>query len=153
MCCHVYVIGAYKRTFGPLEYGQPSYFYLIVGFLVLFFLQNVCRRCNKANAETLCISPGCCAEAEMWIQLPCCLYVPQGVDLGEEVPSHKGMKHTGRSRISPRRQGLPRRLRFKNFVCQKERIWALRGRALGTPPRSANEIQKGLAQVNIVKHF
>ena len=27
-----------------------------------------CRRCNKANAETLCISPGCPTEAEMWIQ-------------------------------------------------------------------------------------
>ena len=28
------------------------------------------------------ISPGCHAEAEMWIQLPCHLYAPQGVDLG-----------------------------------------------------------------------
>ena len=36
------------------------------------------------------------------------------------------------------RRGLPRRLRFENFVCQNERIWALRGRAPGTPPRSAN---------------
>ena len=30
-------------------------------------------------------------------------------------------------------------LRFENFVCRNERIWTLRGCALGTPPRSANE--------------
>ena len=38
----------------------------------------------------------------------------------------------------PRRSGcgLPRRLRFKNFVCQNERIGTLRGGA--PPPRSAN---------------
>ena len=41
-----------------------------------------CMRCNKADAETLCISLGCRAEAEMWIQLPCHLYAPQWVDLG-----------------------------------------------------------------------
>ena len=35
-----------------------------------------------ANAETLCIFPGCRTETEMWIQLPCHLYIPQGVDLG-----------------------------------------------------------------------
>ena len=35
-------------------------------------------------------------------------------------------------------RGLPRRLRFENFVCRNERIWTLRGRAPGTPPRSAN---------------
>ena len=31
-------------------------------------------------------------------------------------------------------RGLPRWLRFENFVCQNERIWTLRGRAPGTPP-------------------
>ena len=36
-------------------------------------------------------------------------------------------------------RGLPRWLRFENFVCQNERIWTLRGDAPGTPPsRSAN---------------
>ena len=35
-------------------------------------------------------------------------------------------------------RGLPRRLRFADFVCQNERIWTLRGRAPGTPPRSTN---------------
>ena len=35
-------------------------------------------------------------------------------------------------------RGLLRRLRFKNFVCRNERIWTLRGRAPGAPPRSAN---------------
>ena len=35
-------------------------------------------------------------------------------------------------------RGLPRRLRFENFVCLNERIWTLEGRAPGTPPRSAN---------------
>ena len=34
------------------------------------------------NAETLCISVGHHTEAEMWIQLPCHLCAPQGVDLG-----------------------------------------------------------------------
>ena len=41
----------------------------------------------------------------------------------------------------PRRGGrrLPRRLCFRNFLCQNERIRTLRGGcALGTPPRSAN---------------
>ena len=32
-------------------------------------------------------------------------------------------------------RGLPRRIRFENFVYQNERIWTLRGeRAPGTPP-------------------
>ena len=36
-------------------------------------------------------------------------------------------------------RGLPRRLRFENFVCQNERIWTLGGGAApGTRPRSAN---------------
>ena len=45
---------------------------------------------------------------------------------------------SGRSRISrrgrgPRRgHGLPRRLRFANFLCQNERIWTLGGR-VGLP--------------------
>ena len=34
------------------------------------------------NAQILCISLCCPAETEMWIQLPCHLYAPQGVDLG-----------------------------------------------------------------------
>ena len=40
----------------------------------------------------------------------------------------------------PRRRecGLPRQLRFENFVCQNERIGTLRGCAPGAPPRSAN---------------
>ena len=58
------------------------------------------------NAETFCVSPGCHAEAEMWIKLPWHLYAPQGVDLG------------GGSSYSQR-----------------------------------NETRKGLAQVNILKHF
>ena len=39
-------------------------------------------------------------------------------------------------------RGLPRWLRFRNFVCQNERIGTLRGCAPGTPPRSANDIYK-----------
>ena len=35
--------------------------------------------------------------------------------------------------------GLPRQLRFENFVCRNKRIWNLRGRALGMPPRSTND--------------
>ena len=31
----------------------------------------------------------------------------------------------------------PEQLHFKNFVCQNERMWTLRGKS-GTPPRSAN---------------
>ena len=48
---------------------------------------------------------------------------------------------SGGSRISRRGAwtslggcGLPRRLRFENFVCQNERIWTLGGCALGKPP-------------------
>ena len=43
----------------------------------------------------------------------------------------------------PRRRGcgLPRQLRFENFVCQNERIGTLRGGARWAhPPRSANDI-------------
>ena len=36
--------------------------------------------------------------------------------------------------------GLPRQLRFQNFICQNERIWTLGGRAPGMPPRSANAL-------------
>ena len=36
-------------------------------------------------------------------------------------------------------RGLPRWLRFENFVCQSERIWTLRGACAGHgPSRSAN---------------
>ena len=34
----------------------------------------------------------------------------------------------------------PRQLRFEDFVYRNERIWTLRGRSPGTPPRSANEL-------------
>ena len=38
------------------------------------------------------------------------------------------------------RRGLPRWLRFKNFVYQNERIWTLRGACAGQAPRSANTL-------------
>ena len=34
---------------------------------------------------------------------------------------------------------LPRRLRFENFVCQRERIWTLRGGGGDAHPGSAND--------------
>ena len=53
--------------------------------------------------------------------------------------------YSGGSRISHRKAPtsyggpqLPRRLCFKKFVCQNERIWTLRGRAPVAPPGSAN---------------
>ena len=53
---------------------------------------------------------------------------------------------SGGSRISRRRGALTswvglrllRQLRFENFVCRNKRIWTLRVRAPGTPPRFAN---------------
>ena len=38
--------------------------------------------CAKANAETMCVSPGWRAEVQMSIWLSYHLYAPQGVDLG-----------------------------------------------------------------------
>ena len=35
--------------------------------------------------------------------------------------------------------GLPRRLRFENFICQNERIGTLGGARRARPPRSAND--------------
>ena len=48
-----------------------------------------------------------------------------------------GYRISRRGGRGPRRKGcgLPRRLRFENFVCQNERIGSLRGgRTLGVPP-------------------
>ena len=55
--------------------------------------------------------------------------------------------HSGGCRISRRGgRGLPRQLRFANFVCQNERIWTLGGRAPGTPPLDPPMIQVSFLQ-------
>ena len=56
-------------------------------------------------------------------------------DLGFPVGGH-GPRRRGR--------GSPRRLPFKNFVCQNERIWTLGGHVPGTPPRSTNGCASGV---------
>ena len=45
---------------------------------ILLIIGGAIRQMQKHCA----FSPGWCAEAEMWIQLPCHLYAPQRVDLG-----------------------------------------------------------------------
>ena len=45
-------------------------------------------------------------------------------------------------------RGLPRRLRFENFVCQNERIWTLGGHAPGTPPLDPPMPNHTLSNVN-----
>ena len=48
---------------------------------------------------------------------------------------------------------LPRRLRFKNFICQNERTWTLgEGRAPGTPPRSAGDNSHAAGDFTVLKH-
>ena len=47
-------------------------------------------------------------------------------------------------------RGLPKRLRFENFVCRNDRIWTLGGRAPGTPPRSANDYVGKIHYVDLI---
>ena len=51
------------------------------------------------NAETLCVSAGC-TEAEMWIQLPCHPYTPQGVDLGGGGSSQRNETLKGLAQVN-----------------------------------------------------
>ena len=91
----------------------------------------MCTNCTKRTTGICehCLSVFCLNTNDDCIQ-------QAKSQIGANRPNHL----SGGSRISrrgrgPRRgRGLPRRLRFGNFVCQNKRIGTLGRRAPGTPP-------------------